>query len=174
MHQNKTLFIWFFKSALTSKCLSALLSVIRCIVPTSSFYTTKQAKQKIVSIAWTLEKGTIKSHKTFLNAWQIPLSLSRTNSGMDGLVYKSPFFLSFLKPVTAPMALTINLTLGQEQLTLPRVVWKLPYYWLVLCANGGYWLASLYLRATLQHIIRQPPPYKHEIQSVLGLRFKLY
>lgn len=40
-------------------------------------------------------------------------------------VFKPPFFrgfLSFLQPVTAPMALTINQTLGQQQLTLLRVV----------------------------------------------------
>jgi len=92
-------------------------------------------------------------------------------------VFKPPFFrsfLSFLKPVTAPVTMTINQTLGQRPLTLLRVVWRLPYYWLVLCANGGYWLASLCLRATLQHIITQPPPYKHGIYSTLGLRFKLY
>ena len=76
----------------TKYILSVLLSPSLCMETILSFYTTKQAKQKIVSIARTLEERTIKSHKTFLNAWQIPLLLSRTNRGTDTVSFLSlPF-----------------------------------------------------------------------------------
>jgi hypothetical protein len=48
-----------------------------------------------------------------------------------------------------------------------RVAWTLPYYWLVLYANGRYWLASPNLRATLHHVTPVPPPYIRGTHSFL-------
>lgn len=69
------------------------------------------------------------------------------------------------KSAIGPAAVTINQDLGQQELTLPRVIWKIPHYWLVVCANGCYWLASTNLRVTLQHVTVTPPPYKHGTHS---------